>query len=396
MAKDDTIGPMSAPSPRVPDPRDLLRLARKDREAVRSAVAKLSEETLVALVGSAAPRDRMALLDLLEAPERIVPRLPAAELCFTVKAIGLESAAWLLEHASPEQVVASVDLDVWNGPRPEPALLDAWLAALASTSDEAVMRAVAALDDELLVQWLRERLVVDQKPNQSDDDWAPPEKSQTLDGQFYFAARYDGDDLASIVRTLHVVWNGDYWTYFRLMQGVIHELPTENTEWALRWREARLQDLGFPAWDAALDLYRHLDEKLRDELPDEANALDVSGWALPVFMPQLPVTPDDRALLFQTIARLEDEERAAAFFAFVAVANGIAVADRMALSDTETTPRAIAKAARFIDEGLEHLATTHALDAVEVLRRVPLAHLFRVGANLAPDEARPSFPSDDE
>ena len=90
-----------------------------------------------------------------------------------------------------------------------------------------------------------------------------------------------------------------------------------------------------------------------------------------------------------TIAALEDEERRTAFHALVALANKIAVADRMALSDAESTPRAIEKAARFASGGLEFLAREHGLDPIEVLRRTPLDRVFRVGANLEPDAAKP-------
>ena len=59
----------------------------------------------------------------------------------------------------------------------------------------------------------------------------------------------------------------------------------------------------------------------------------------------------------------------------------------MKLSDAEFAPRAIDKAARFISAGLEHIAAAHRIEAVEVIRRVPMERLFRVGANLDPERA---------
>jgi hypothetical protein len=241
---------------------------------------------------------------------------------------------------------------------------------------------------------LKNRIVVEQKPN-DDESWQPPEGGQTLDGAFYFIPLRDDDDAASIRRALMVIWNGDYWTYFRFMLGVIHELPTENQEWALRWRNARLQDLGFPPWDESMRLYRHLHPADRSRLPEDTRPLDVETWRLPVWLPQLPESADGSNLVFRAIARLDDDERSAAFYAFVAVANAVAVADRMPLSDTETTPHAIAKAARWIDRGIEHIADAHGLEHLDVLRRVSLQHLFRIGANLDPAASRPTTPDDD-
>jgi hypothetical protein len=103
----------------------------------------------------------------------------------------------------------------------------------------------------------------------------------------------------------------------------------------------------------------------------------------------MPARLDEGALLFRTIAALESEERRTAFHALVALANKIAVADRLALSDVESTPRAIEKAARFASAGLELLAREHGLDPIAVLQRAPLDHLFRIGANLDPAAAKP-------
>ena len=90
-----------------------------------------------------------------------------------------------------------------------------------------------------------------------------------------------------------------------------------------------------------------------------------------------------------TLAQLDAEERRASFFSLVALANKIAVADRLPLSDSESTSRALEKALRFADAGLELIAQERALDPSEILRRVPMTRLFGVGANLDPKAAKP-------
>ena len=61
----------------------------------------------------------------------------------------------------------------------------------------------------------------------------------------------------------------------------------------------------------------------------------------------------------------------------------------MELSDAESTPIAIDKAADFASVGLEFISTELRLNAADVLRRVPLQRLFSVGANLEPERAKP-------
>ena len=368
------------------DTRGLLDLARRDRIAAVKQVSDLALEEQVALVCDAPVSRRAELLGLLPLPESVIPAIPEAELCFTVKAIGIESADWLLEYATREQVVACVDLDAWSGDLPDRVVLSSWIDVLAETDSESLHRSLQALDPELVVLFLKSRIAVIQKTN--DDDWQPPEGGQTLDGQFYFIALAENDDVAAIVTILRTLFERDYWTYFRMMLGVIWELETENEEWARRWRLARLEDLGFPRWEEAMGVYRYLDPGDRAALPIGTRPLDVSEWRLPVWVRDLPAAHDAQHPIFRAIAQLDDDERHACFYAFVALANKVAVADRMTLSDAEATPVALEKAAQFTSLGLEHVAAGNAIGPVDALRKVPLERLFRIGANLDPDAAR--------
>jgi hypothetical protein len=370
-----------------PVPKRILDIARRDRVGATRALAELSLEEQVAVVCEAPIARRAELLTLVPFPENVVPKIPEAELCFTVKAIGLADAPWLLEYATTEQIVACVDLDGWTGLTPDRETLDAWIDALADTSAESFLRSVRALDPEVVVLYLRNRILVVQKPDEKEG-WDPPQGSQTLDGQFYFGARHRDDDLAAIVEMLRGLFEQDYWTYFRMMQGVIWELDSTNEEWAQRWRTGRLEDMGFPPWDEAMNIYRFIEVDERAAIPEGIHPLDVGEWHLPMSIPDLPTADDSRHPIFRTISLLEDSERRSAFYAFIAIANKVAVADRMKLSDAEFTPRAIDKAARLISAGLEHIAAAHRIEAVEVIRRVPMERLFRVGANLDPERAR--------
>jgi hypothetical protein len=340
----------------------------------------------VALVCDTPLSRRSAILQLLPAPEAVIPLIPEAELCFTAKMIGIEDAAWLLEYATPEQIVACVDLDGWRGTTADRAAIDRWLDTLAMTTDGAFLRSIRAFDPELVVLFLKHRIQCFQKPD-DDEGWQPPEGSLTVEGQFYFVAVREGDDLESLVAMLRALFVADYWVYFRMMQGIIHELDIVNEEWALRWRTGRLEDLGFPPWDRAMEIYRFIRREDRTAIPEEATSLDVGEWHLPLWMPSLPVSADHQYLLFRTLARLDEFERRSALYAFIALANKVAVADRMELSDAESTPIAIDKTADFASVGLEFLSTELGLDAVDVLRRVPLQRLFSVGANLDPERA---------
>lgn len=369
------------------DARRVLDLATRDRRAAGQALAELSLEDQVGLVCQAPVGRRASLLELTPEPERVVPLIPVAELCFTARAVGLADASWLLEHATPEQIVACVDLDAWSGLTPDQAAMGEWLATLAEAGPETLLRAAQSLDAEMMVLYLREHAEVYLDP--ADDEWEPPDGCQTIDSQFHFRARTANDDLAPLVALLHALFRDDYWLYFRLMQGVIWEMESDLEEWSLRWRTGRLGDLGFPSWDEAMRIYGYVRPENRADIPDNVDPLAVSEWMLPVWIESLPAAADSPHAIFRAAADLDDGERRAFFYAFVALANKVAVADAMPLSDVETLPNAIEKVAVVASHGLEYIAQECSLTLPDVLRRLTLERLFRVGASIDPESSRP-------
>jgi hypothetical protein len=373
------------PASDLPDEvRDLLALARRDRRAAARALGVLPVEEQVAVVCRAPVSRRGELLDLVPHPEAVVPQLPEAELVFTIKAIGRADAAWLLAHATDDQLRACVDLDAWRGIGADREALAEWLATFAEADDDTLVRAAQALDPELLALWLADRAEVQLKPN-DDPGWQPPGGAATIDGVFYLSALRSGDDLDVGLRLLALLFETDYWFYFRLLQAAIWEQPSESEEWALRWRSGRLQDLGFPSPDEAAAIYARPRRDEIDKLGGEV--APIGAWHLPVFMPELPAAPDASLSLFRAAGELGDEARRRFFYAFLALANQVAVADALPLGDAESIPKAIDKAARVASRGLDHLAERHGVAPLEVLGRTPLPRLFRIGFHLDRAEA---------
>jgi hypothetical protein len=371
----------------TPEARKILTLARADKRAAEDALAALSLEEQVAIVCEAPLPLRAGLLELTPMPEHVIPLIPEAELCFTAKAVGLADASWILQHATPHQIVACVDLDTWRGISRDLQSMDSWIATFAEAGEEALVRTAQSLDAELVVLYMREH--VDVMIDPKDEEWQAPEGAQTLDGQFYFIAKKADDDLGPLMQLLHGLFRRDYWLYFRMLQGVIWELESDLEEWSLRWRTGRLEDLGFPSWDEAMRIYGFVRKERRADIAEGVDALDISEWALPVWMSALPATTDSQHSVFRVVAELTESERQAFFYAFVAIANKIAIADRMPLGEPETLPSAIEKAAIVVSGGLDHVAGENGISGVEALRRVALERLYRVGASLNPEHLPP-------
>jgi hypothetical protein len=364
-----------------PEAKHVLNLARRDKKAAEAMLASLSLEDQVVVVCEAPLASRAKVLELSPKPEALIPQIPEAELCFTVKAVGIMDGSWILEHATPEQLVACGDLDAWSGISPDLESLGSWLSVFAEAGDATLVSAAQSLDAELWVLLFREMIFVDLKPN-DDEGWQAPVGAQTLEGQFFFTAKRPSDDVAAIQQFLQSVFQADYWLYFRIMQGVMWEIDSDLEEWASRWRTGRLEDLGFPSWDESMRIYGYIRPDQRAEIPEQDIGLESTGADLPVWMPRLPATSESKHAVFRAAAELGPDERRSFFFGFIALSNKLAMADGLTLGDPETLPKSIEKVADLASAGLEFVAKEHGLGLADVVRRTSLERLFRVGANL--------------
>jgi hypothetical protein len=165
--------------------------------------------------------------------------------------------------------------------------------------------------------------------------------------------------------------------YWQLVYALVYESAAECEESALRWREGRLADLGFPDRAQAMRVYRPLRPEQAPvwQVPESSGAL-VLGETLPRQL--------QGSLLGDALLKLP-AQRAGDILGYVlAVANSLAVADRMRLSDVDAIPHALAKAVRGIDLGLRELARVRSQAPADVLDTTAPLDLFRIGATLDP------------
>jgi hypothetical protein len=352
---------------------DLLRLARRDRASARAQLRALTAAEQADACRELRPEVRCEFLMLLDRPEDVVPLLPEAELVQTIRATGMSEAAWLLELASDEQVVACFDLDCWKGQEVELERCEEWLDALIEAGRPTLVRALAQIDLELLLLalWRETRVRVVSR----EED--PPEGSFTPDGVVYFELR-EGRSGHRIQEIAHATFEQAPSLYWRLAYGMLYENPAESEEYALRWRSRRLNDLGFPDRDDAMLIYQPLAAGQVEDFGRQEHTFALTpSAALPR---QLGGTQ-----IAEALAELGAADAGNALGQVLAVANWLAVADGLRLSEVESIPAALARAVRGIDRGLRELVRQRGQRPSEVLRRTRALDLFRVGATLDPE-----------
>lgn len=358
--------------------RELLALVREDRAAGRERLRALSPEQLAEACQELRPAVRSEFLMACESPEAVVPLLPETELAATVVTVGLGDSAWLLELARPEQRVACIDLDCWRTWDVSKPRLVEWIDALIEAGRPTLVRALEEFDLELWLLALADMadVMVIGKEEEAPPGWF------TEDGVCYLQAHSD-EDFARVKEIAQAAFSEAEPIYWQLVYGALFESPAECNEFALKWRTARLADLGFPEREHAMQAYRPLaveeapvvEASTGDEGDDAATLVPFQG--LPQ---QLQGTLTGRAL-----AELP-EGRAVDVLGYVlAVANTLAVADGMPLADADSVPDAMRKALRGIDRGLAELSRARSQEPGLVLDRTRPLDLFRIGATLDPE-----------
>jgi hypothetical protein len=353
----------------------ILRIARTQTDAAREQLRQLSPEIVADALLDLAPVERVEFLEMAERVDEIVPLLPETQFASTLCTVGIADAGWLVEFASSEQRVAAVDLDCWKDFRFSPSRLFEWIDAMIEAGPETLAASFFELDEELWV--LAMRAMGDFSVlGLGDSDRG---EGMTIDGLvFYDAHSAESDErIAEILRTALIYAPSQYW---RLVYGAVSGGIPESAHFAARWQRNRLNDLGFPDREQAMRAYAPLDVEDTPVFESAPGASpDVVVTAADHFPAHLGGAP-----LAHALAELPAHRVNEVMSAVLAVANSLAVADRLPLAEPESIERSLARAHRGIERGLVELSRSQNRPIDVVLDATPALDLFRIGATLEP------------
>jgi hypothetical protein len=344
-------------------------------------------------------------------PERAVRALPGDELYYVIHELGLRDAGDILALARPEQVQAVLDFALWERDQIVPERAGEWLEAIAEAPYETVGAWVAGLDVELFALLLRKTSRI----YDLSQEEAPDEPAGTLyptpDGLFVLdVTGVAGDEVAdedgertqeagpmttsarAIVRIVDALYRADRTLARRLIVGARSELDSELEELAYRWRQGRMEDLGFQDYYEALEVYRELDPagvrigetepgKARVRPLDEHDGAEGGSARAPASLVERltrGASPFARAAQGLRSA----DEVAELHFSIVALTNRVLAADRVTPGDDSAVTATLERLLATLDLALEFLARGDATREVEALRTVPLVRLHRLGVSL--------------
>ena len=237
--------------------------------------------------------DEVALLEPLEA-------------YYIVREIGLGQALPILLQLSHEQLQAGIDLDCWNRYDFAVDSLDEWLAAFALAGPETLATSFFSLDYVVQLLFLTQTVTVydpdmDQVPQEDEENGKP--RAMTPDGFYLLELKTEMSLKIHPFTLLDAMYQYDPTGTQQLLSQVRVDLPTQIEEEALRFRNNRMQDMGFVTPDEASVLFSR--PANRQPLPRPQKPLDSALTRVPsVYAGALLAT----TLLQQALSLITDQE----------------------------------------------------------------------------------------
>jgi hypothetical protein len=339
------------------------------------------------LARSRNPRKRLELVMADPQAAALVPRIPAEELYYLVRGVGLDDSIEVLRLASAEQMQACLDLDLWERDRLSTPRVLAWLEVLAELPPVVLARTIRALDVELVALVVgKHARVYDRAVGEAPDEESGFIVHRTADAAFAIEFRTTNATAArTLERFVMRLYDGDPDLARALLTEAKWGTTTELEEESYRWRTARLADLGFPSYEDALGVYRELGP---ERVAPGAPAVGESDEPPTLPVPFADVLGGD-SLLERALAEVDDADLLATLSArLVGLLNRVLVADRVDAADVELVRETTARARDTVSLGLDHLGGGDVARAAALLPRVGFVDLFRVGYSLTASLAR--------
>ena len=305
-------------------------------------------------------------------------------LFYTLKEIGLADTVDLLALAAPQQVRDMIDLDCWRQDHLDARRVLTWLMLLDEAGSGKLAEWLLHADLELLVLLVKRHLEVVRKAEVEDDPDFDAARYFTLDDQYLLRfSREEQPILHLLLEQLRVL---DYDCYKTVLEQSLLDLDSTLEEDALRWRNARLADRGYPSYEEAWEVFRFvapeslpLDRYRRPEL----RPLRFPGDEAP--------SPPDHALtlldvpdsvLLRALAALPREGLEQIGQELAYLTNQIVVAEACDPGELAEVRRCVELAHDYLNIGLAYLAQGKESEAARLLHESMLRPFFQVGASL--------------
>lgn len=321
---------------------------------------------LVRRLSELAPKKRAdALLETVDG-RALVRSIPAEDVYPTLVEVGLADSAEVVQLATPEQFRTWVDLASWQKDRVDPLEVLAWLRAARGEDELDYLDKLKGLDLEL-VELIYKRLAVIHDLEENPDVNPQGVTFETPEGKFLVEFKVEGADLEALRKLTDDLMSKNPFELARFLEAVRHESATELEETAFQFRQARLEDLGFPPLDEAVKLFAFIDP---------------AKLSPPAGTPGLVSPQSSTDYVEAALRALDAHERSVLEAEVRYLVNSALVAEGAEPGDPPAIRRVSEQARDWVNLGLEHLCGQDPTQAAEVVRQHTLKKVFQLGFSL--------------
>lgn len=354
--------------------RELDILAEKRQRLVRLPAEKAVDEIL------ADPKGRA-----------LVQSFPEEDLYLLIQEIGPDDALPLLSLASNRQWQFCVDMEIWDRDRIHPERFARWMQLLLHADPERFIKWVLSEQLEPIERFLHmhvELFILEHDMDPSDF----PDDAFTYDGIYYIRFQNtcnSNEDHSSPSPAIEPFLNDFFNDLYEqgnhsVLQNLLLEsrwiIPSEIEEETYRLKCVRLAEKGFLPYEEAISLYQPLDPEHLLPRTVRPSTLKNAGSPLSA-IPSIVINPEQHPIDIGFDDLRNDPLFLEILSEIGALANQIAVADKVHLSSRDDLAGLIRKVRAYLGIGIEILsgAPFHPRTAAQFLRRYPLSAIFRVG-----------------
>jgi hypothetical protein len=322
---------------------------------------------------------------------RVVRAMPVVDLYATVRDVGVEDCLEVLELMSPAQVQGFLDLDGWRKDRVDATAMSRWVGAFFASNPDRAVGQLRGLDLELLTLIVKIHCTIYDLSLEEEPQGEVGRHSITPDQRYlivYGGVGGDDEAQATLQQAIERLMGRDIWFVLRLCEAVRSELPSGLEEDALRWRNARLADLGFLPADEAAEIFAWLDpdkpvvEKITavgpPESVDESTSVDLTT------SPLLPwdLLSDGSSVFSHALRTVDESTRHRVQYELMLVANRVHAADAADLGDSDALKETARHVAATAGTGLAWLVRGDESQLAARLTSTSVMLLFRTGHSL--------------
>jgi hypothetical protein len=330
---------------------------------------------------------REELVRAVANPGEIIRKISEEEMYLTIRELGAKNAPALASLTTGRQLLYMLDVELWNKDMFNVEAAARWLEIVSGLGDEKILQFVQVADPELLLSALKPFMRVSlRNPDQDlleQQDYLPV---FTLDDTFY--VEFLVPDLEETLKNLLDAvfrWNTRY--YFGLMEHLATGTNLEDEEMALKWRNARLADKGFPEFEEALQIYSYLRrESLAGPLAEPLGG-DADLGSGPRSVLAYPLKVIQMESLFKKcldeLTNSGEGDRLAEELAHTA--NKVIIADGRDPGSREDLYESLRKVGGYINIALEESCGNNVEDAARIVKSNHMEFLFRRGFSIILD-----------